>query len=400
MSDPKTYATMAAEHEQAAQEAINEKDFLAARMHFIKATQALKNAGEEYSDHLELLTKEYEEFARHDPTLARILKLVIPHIQNNQGILQSTLAKGLHGSDSWPALYNYDHPLAKDDLYYSLYFGEKFGLITRKKKGRSYELTIPEEAENTSSQESHDKAPVAIMSEKKQCAKPEKLEQLYSSTNQLPAPNPHLKKAFDWYAAQASLPVNTEFRNELCSLMQKYENDPRAKSLCVKEKMLEIGYDFDWQEGKDIFKADGKRGTFNQLCELFSGCVSGLANHYSQLERAERTANTAPYFLLRGGPTIEPCPLHAEDFDRIFPVGDSYLEEKPLRRVPACLCHIRQVTKRECHRRLGGKEPPPLPVKKPAQKSDSEIKDADTPAKQGCGCLVLLVALLAIAAFI
>ena len=49
--------------------------------------------------------------------------------------------KNLTIHDTEPKLYN--SPVLKDDIYYALYFADKFGHIIRVKKGRSYQLYLP-----------------------------------------------------------------------------------------------------------------------------------------------------------------------------------------------------------------------------------------------------------------
>ena len=51
------------------------------------------------------------------------------------------IQKNLSIHDTEPKLYN--RPVLKDDIYYALYFADKFGHIIRVKKGRSYQLYLP-----------------------------------------------------------------------------------------------------------------------------------------------------------------------------------------------------------------------------------------------------------------
>lgn len=122
-----------------ARQAEKQGDFLAARMEYLKCVESWKQAGDDVE--LEKATKEYEEFVRRDPTFEKVLSLLLPIIQTNPGILQSDIAKQAESME-WAALYNYNRPVARDDIYYALYFADKFNRITRTKKGRSYELRI------------------------------------------------------------------------------------------------------------------------------------------------------------------------------------------------------------------------------------------------------------------
>lgn len=122
-----------------ARQAEKQGDFLAARMEYLKCVESWKQAGDDAE--LEKATKEYEEFVRRDPIFEKVLSLLLPIIQTNPGILQSDIAKQAESME-WAALYNYNRPVAREDIYYTLYFADKFSRITRTKKGRSYELRV------------------------------------------------------------------------------------------------------------------------------------------------------------------------------------------------------------------------------------------------------------------
>jgi hypothetical protein len=122
-----------------ARQAEEQGDFLAARMEYLKCVESWKQAGDDME--LEKATEEYEVFVRRDPIFENVLSLLLPIIQANPGILQSDIAKQAESMD-WTALYNYNRPVAREDIYYALYFAEKFGRITRIKKGRSYEVRL------------------------------------------------------------------------------------------------------------------------------------------------------------------------------------------------------------------------------------------------------------------
>ena len=120
-----------------AREAEARGDFLAARMGYLKCVESLKQAGDDGD--LAKVTVEYVGFVKRDPIFQRLICVLLPIIQANPGILQSEITKHAQARD-WTELYGYDRPLAREDIYYALYFADKFGTITRAKKGRSYEL--------------------------------------------------------------------------------------------------------------------------------------------------------------------------------------------------------------------------------------------------------------------
>lgn len=122
-----------------ARQAERQGDFLGARMEYLKCVESWKQAGDEIE--MQKATKEYEAFVKRDPIYEKLISALLPLIQANPGILQSDITKQAETMD-WAALYSYNRPVAKEDIYYALYFADKFGSITRTKKGRSYELRI------------------------------------------------------------------------------------------------------------------------------------------------------------------------------------------------------------------------------------------------------------------
>ena len=124
-----------------ARQAEKQGDFLRARMEYTKCVESWKQFGDEAE--LKKATKEYEAFVMRDPIFQNLVSVLLPIIQSNPGILQSDITKRAESMD-WPTLYNYNRPVAREDIYYTLYFADKFGKITRTKKGRSYELKIAE----------------------------------------------------------------------------------------------------------------------------------------------------------------------------------------------------------------------------------------------------------------
>jgi len=108
-------------------------------MEHLKCVESWKQAGD--TDAFEIATREYESFVRRDPIFERLLAGLLPIIQASPGILQSEITKRAESLE-WPSLYGYNRQVAREDIYYALYFGEKFGTITRTKAGRSYQLRI------------------------------------------------------------------------------------------------------------------------------------------------------------------------------------------------------------------------------------------------------------------
>jgi hypothetical protein len=122
-----------------ARQAEKQGDFLRARVEYMKCVESWKQAGDEVE--LQKATKEYEAFVTRDPIFEKLIAALLPIIQANPGILQSDITKGAESID-WAKLSGHNRPVTKEDIYYALYFADKFGRIIRTKKGRSYELRV------------------------------------------------------------------------------------------------------------------------------------------------------------------------------------------------------------------------------------------------------------------
>lgn len=120
-----------------AQEASNSKDYLRARVSFMKSVESFKQIDAFFE--LEKAMALYKNFVKIDPIFKALVDVLLEVIWQNPGILQSDITGQLESKD-WSALYGYNRPIVKDDVYYALYFADEFGLIMRKKKGRTYEL--------------------------------------------------------------------------------------------------------------------------------------------------------------------------------------------------------------------------------------------------------------------
>ncbi|HFQ80978.1 MAG TPA: hypothetical protein ENK33_06345 [Desulfobacterales bacterium] len=127
-------------HLSAARKAEEQGDFLAARMGYLKCVETLKRDSDTVG--LNEATKEYECFVKRDPIFEKLLSTLLPFIKANPGTLQSEITKKADSLE-WPALYNHNRPVSREDIYYALYFADKFGDLHRTKKGRSYELRVP-----------------------------------------------------------------------------------------------------------------------------------------------------------------------------------------------------------------------------------------------------------------
>lgn len=133
----------------AAQESETQKDFLTARINYMKAVEELKRCTEpaEYEKLIIPVQKMYDEFVLRDPVYKYLMSKLLPIIENQNGILQSEISKDFESVD-WGTLTNGNREVMKEDIYYALYFADKFGHIKRIKKGRSYQLYLPDTEKN------------------------------------------------------------------------------------------------------------------------------------------------------------------------------------------------------------------------------------------------------------
>jgi len=100
-------------------------------------TALQKMAYEMVGDHVSQQEKDsfkalMTRFAEQDPLYREVMALLLPVIQQNQGILQSKIYGFAPGYD-------------QETLRYVLYFAHELGHIVRLKQGRSYKLLPPGE---------------------------------------------------------------------------------------------------------------------------------------------------------------------------------------------------------------------------------------------------------------
>lgn len=124
-----------------AQTASDSKDYLRSRLSFMKSVESFKQINAVVE--LEKVTEMYKKFVMTDPVFKDLAAVLVGKIKKNPGILQSDITSQMEPGD-WGSLYDCDRPVAKEDVYYALYFADEFGIIVRKKKGRTYELFVKE----------------------------------------------------------------------------------------------------------------------------------------------------------------------------------------------------------------------------------------------------------------
>lgn len=118
------------------------QDYFGARVEYMKAVQSFKNTGDESG--VVRADEEYEAFAQTDPIRKAIIDGLMPRIKETRGILESDITQDAANLE-WNDLYREDRDVAKDDIRYALYFAERFGEIVRVKRGRSFQLFLPDD---------------------------------------------------------------------------------------------------------------------------------------------------------------------------------------------------------------------------------------------------------------
>jgi hypothetical protein len=89
------------------------------------------NSGGALQNELDAIRREYSDFVKTDPDYQLIRDGVIKVLRQRPGILQTEL-------------YGIFSDVPKEALQYALYFAGDHGAIVRTKKGRSYQLSLPD----------------------------------------------------------------------------------------------------------------------------------------------------------------------------------------------------------------------------------------------------------------
>jgi len=139
--DDDSRLSMATSHIEKAREAERAGDYFGARVSYMQSVETLKAANQPKV--LKDAKNEYAEFVRRDPVFNKMLPYFIDGVRQNPGILQSDITAKAEDMD-WDEIRQYGRAISKDDIRYVFYFAEEFGLLIRQKKGRSYQLYLPE----------------------------------------------------------------------------------------------------------------------------------------------------------------------------------------------------------------------------------------------------------------
>jgi len=155
------------------------------------------------------------------------------------------------------------------------------------------------------------------------------------------APTFLFKGYFNRYADQAGVPL--QLRNGFCAELFSVRNNPQAGQR-VAEKYFSQ-YPFNWPQGTEDLKKEGKKGTYKQHCRLFAGKVcGGDISAQSRIQTLSASSKFFPYVKIRSGPAENPCPIHSKYFDKSISRNHPALQTE-FGEHPDCKCWIQNVRK-------------------------------------------------------
>lgn len=110
-------------------------DFDSARKAFPRLVESIRQQNINTNGGLEAALAEarsqHAQFAAEDPLCTEVMARATAIIRDHPGILQTEI-------------YSYFPSVSREDLTYAFYFADYHGRIVRAKKGRTYEIRVPE----------------------------------------------------------------------------------------------------------------------------------------------------------------------------------------------------------------------------------------------------------------
>lgn len=100
------------------------RDWDAARQMLQRIAYSMPGQSQSVKDEFTAIMR---EFAAQDPLVSGVLRIVMPILRQEPGMLQTQMYKHLPG-------------IGLEEVRYALYFGEQLGILRRNKKGSSYKL--------------------------------------------------------------------------------------------------------------------------------------------------------------------------------------------------------------------------------------------------------------------
>lgn len=157
---------------------------------------------------------------------------------------------------------------------------------------------------------------------------------------------PLFNAAFEKVCNEFAIPIT--LHKKIHKVILKNQNDPRTASKMVAEILP-----FNWvhESISPILLGENKNDFSKEHVSFFVSRIVRIHRIYEQWERIQRTKKTLPYLLLSRGTTLQNCPVHKDDYDKIFSVDDEYLITHPIAEHLICSCTIRGMTDLELNNR-------------------------------------------------
>jgi hypothetical protein len=253
-------------HLKNAHDAELRNDYLAARVEYMACVDSLKR-DKKAIPQLEFVKKEYSEFVRRDPIFNKMLPFFLDGVRQNQGILQSDITAKAEDMN-WGEIRNYNRPISKDDIRYVFYFAEEFGLLIRKKEGRSYRLYLPEQLKDVTEE--------GKTEEKEETKKTDILK--YDLLNYITAHQASMKSETEFYRSGNYLLyikhrcLSLFLMNSQFSFYPRHETPPSGIELFSCYQFPNSGREHDFQAFKKLNLAD-KVPDFNKCHSDFYATI-------------------------------------------------------------------------------------------------------------------------------
>ena len=254
-------------HLKNAHDAELRNDYLTARVEYMACVDSLKR-DKKAIPQLEFVKKEYSEFVRRDPIFNKMLPFFLDGVRQNQGILQSDITAKAEDMN-WGELRNYNRPISKDDIRYVFYFAEEFGLLIRKKEGRSYRLYLPEQLKDVTEEVETEE----VETEEKEEAKKTDITK-YDLLNYITAHQASMKSETEFYRSGNYLLyikqrcLSLFLMNSQFSFYPRHETPPSGIELFSCYQFPNSGTSHDFQAFKKLNLAD-KVPDFNKCHSNF-----------------------------------------------------------------------------------------------------------------------------------
>lgn len=150
---------------------------------------------------------------------------------------------------------------------------------------------------------------------------------------------PLFNAAFEKVCNEFAIPIT--LHKKIHKVILKNLNDSRTAS-----KMVADILPFNWKHEliSPCLLGENKQDYSKEHISFLVSRIVKLNRIYEQWERIKKTKKTLPNLLLSRGTTLQDCPVHKDDYDKIFAVDDEYWITHPIAEHLICRCTIRVMT--------------------------------------------------------